>query len=212
MALLAAIALFQAAAATPVPDTLVGIYDGSQMEMAAGLVLHDDGRFEYGLSYGALDEVSEGKWTASADAVTLHSDAVRAPVYSFTDMGAEKAGLITAKLDAPAGMNPQYFSFLLVGEGIDPIEHQVGADGETVMRYDSAHPPVAIRAILPVYDLVSQDFRVDLSKEGRRVHVRFTPNDLGRVMFEDTVLPVTGDGLQMERFGRTITFRKREGD
>lgn len=209
MGLLAAIALFQVAAGASVPASLAGTYDGSQMEMAAELILHPDGRFEYGLAYGARDEIAAGRWAASAEAVTLESDPVRAPAYAFTDVGAEKAGTVTAKLEVPRGMEPQYFSFLLTGDGIAPIEQQAGPDGETAIRYDPARPPSAIRVLLPVYELVSQDFRVDLAKEGRRVTVRFTPNDLGHVAFEDTVLPITDDGLQMERFGRTITFRKR---
>lgn len=211
MALLAAMALFQAATAAPAatPASLAGEYDGSQMEMAAELVLQPDGRFEYGLSYGALDEVSSGRWIASADAVMLSSDPVTPPAYSFEDKGAEHPGTVTAKLEAQQGLNPQYFSFVLTGDGIAPIEADVGPDGEAVLAYDPASPPNAIRVLLPIYELVSQPFPLDLAKDGRRVVVRFTPNDLGRVMFEDALLPITEDGLHMERFGRTIIFRKR---
>ena len=54
------IALLLAAVA---PAALVGIYDGGQMEIAAGLELRADGNFSYGLAYGALDEEAEGVWT-----------------------------------------------------------------------------------------------------------------------------------------------------
>src|SRR5690606_6984101 len=40
------------------PASLVGVYDGGQMEIAAGLKLGKDGQFQYGLSYGALDEMA----------------------------------------------------------------------------------------------------------------------------------------------------------
>lgn len=210
MALLAVMALLQAATAlAATPASLVGEYDGSQMEMAAELVLHPDGRFDYGLSYGALDEESAGRWTATAEAVTLRSDPVTPPAYSFEDKGAEHPGTVTARLEVQQGLNPQYFSFVLTGDGIAPIEADVRQDGEAVLAYDPAHPPSAIRVLLPIYETVSQPFPLDLSKDGRRVVVRFTPNDLGRVMFEDAVLPITDEGLHMERFGRTITFRKR---
>ena len=53
------------------PASLVGVYDGGQMEMAAGLELTKDGRFRYALSYGALDEGAAGTWSATADIVTL---------------------------------------------------------------------------------------------------------------------------------------------
>ena len=53
-----AIALLLAAASSTVAapasrQSLVGTYDGHQMELAAGLELKADGRFRYGLSYGA---------------------------------------------------------------------------------------------------------------------------------------------------------------
>ena len=60
LAFAASLALFIAAAAAPAAartaSSLVGVYDGRQMEMAAGLELMADGRFRYALSYGALDE------------------------------------------------------------------------------------------------------------------------------------------------------------
>src|SRR4051794_34335704 len=42
------------------PSSLVGSYNGNQMEMAAGLELTGDGRFRSALSYGALDEAAAG--------------------------------------------------------------------------------------------------------------------------------------------------------
>ena len=48
--------------------SLVGTYDGGQMEIAAGLELKADGRFRYALSYGALDEeaAADGRRAATA--------------------------------------------------------------------------------------------------------------------------------------------------
>lgn len=60
-----------AVAADQHPASLAGVYDGGQMEIAAGLKLDKDGRFQYGLSYGALDEMAVGTWTAAGDTVTL---------------------------------------------------------------------------------------------------------------------------------------------
>lgn len=53
------------------PAKLAGTYDGGQVEIASGLELTKDGRFRYGLSYGALDEVAAGTWATAGDAVTL---------------------------------------------------------------------------------------------------------------------------------------------
>lgn len=66
-----AVAVTPALAADQHPASFVGVYDGGQMEMAAGLELSRDGRFRYGLSYGALDEAASGTWSVTADTVTL---------------------------------------------------------------------------------------------------------------------------------------------
>ena len=81
-----AIALLLAAASSTVAgpatrQSLVGTYDGHQMEIVAGLELKADGRFRYSLSYGALDEEAAGKWTMSGDQVLLTSDPVAAGLY-----------------------------------------------------------------------------------------------------------------------------------
>lgn len=72
--LIPVIAMTTAASAAPAdvrPASLVGIYDGGQTEIAAGLKLSKDGTFQYGLSYGALDELAVGKWAVVADTVVL---------------------------------------------------------------------------------------------------------------------------------------------
>ena len=43
------------------------------MEVGSELLLHPDGRFEYMLAYGALDELASGCWTRSGATVTLHA-------------------------------------------------------------------------------------------------------------------------------------------
>lgn len=49
----------------------VGLYDGGQMELAAGLELRGDATFRYALSYGALDEAAEGQWQLEGKGVRL---------------------------------------------------------------------------------------------------------------------------------------------
>ena len=56
-----------------VPDA-AGLYEIDQMEMAGGLELSPDGRFRYGLDYGAVSEGSEGRWTFENGAVVLTTD------------------------------------------------------------------------------------------------------------------------------------------
>src|SRR5881227_1978048 len=65
--------------ATAQPGSLAGVYDGGQMEIAAALELKPNGRFNYALSYGALDEQAAGRWTVNGDRVLLSSNPVVAP-------------------------------------------------------------------------------------------------------------------------------------
>src|SRR3954469_6839333 len=85
--LLLAASLIVARPANTQPASLVGTYDGGQMEMAAGLELRADGRFNYGLSYGALDEEAAGRWTLNGDRVLLTSDPVIAPRFVLVSRG-----------------------------------------------------------------------------------------------------------------------------
>jgi len=49
------------------------------METGSGLLLRDDGSFEWFFTYGALDLGARGKWTREADTVVLHVDEMGFP-------------------------------------------------------------------------------------------------------------------------------------
>jgi hypothetical protein len=67
------------------PAQVAGLYEINQMEMAGGLELKADGRFRYGFDYGAVSEVSEGKWTVENGTVLLTTDPM--PPRSECDRG-----------------------------------------------------------------------------------------------------------------------------
>ena len=78
---LAAAILFAApecALAKSVPDA-AGLYRINQMEMAGGLELSPEGRFRYAFDYGAVSEVSEGRWTFEDGRVVLTTDPMPPP-------------------------------------------------------------------------------------------------------------------------------------
>src|SRR5882762_2699819 len=108
-ALLAAAASAVAARTMAQLPSLVGTYDGRQMEMAAALELLADGRFRYALAYGALDEEAAGKWTLRGDRVLLTSDPVRAPRFVLVSQGRSAPGVLRVDLDVPKGLSRQYF-------------------------------------------------------------------------------------------------------
>jgi hypothetical protein len=67
------------------PAQVAGLYEINQMEMAGGLELQPSGRFRYGFDYGAVSEVSEGKWTVENGTVLLTTDPM--PPKSECDRG-----------------------------------------------------------------------------------------------------------------------------
>jgi hypothetical protein len=67
------------------PPKAGGLYEIDQMEMAGGLELQPNGRFRYAFDYGAVSEVSEGKWAVEGATVLLTTDPM--PPKSECDRG-----------------------------------------------------------------------------------------------------------------------------
>lgn len=198
--------LLAVAISDPHPAALVGQYDGGQMEMAAGLELSADGRFRYGLSYGALDEQAAGTWQAEGKRVLLDSDPVKAPHFSLLDQAAAPADTVQVSLAVPEGMEPQYFRAVVLLDDGTEIGGQLSADGLS-LPLEAGRRPTSVRIALRVFGIVSDPIPVDIAK-GLDLRFRFEPNDLGQVDFRDTVLEQDGDDLTLNRHDRLIRFRR----
>jgi hypothetical protein len=205
-ALLLAAAATVAAPATAQPASLVGSYDGHQMEMAAGLELRADGRFRYGLAYGALDEQAAGRWTARGDQVLLTSDPVTPPRFVLVSQGRAADGVLQVGLDAPQGMSRQYFDVLVLNANGQAERKQLSEDGLS-LPFGRDNPPSSIRMLFPVFQVIGDPVRLDPSS-GYAVRFRFEPNDLGKVAFQATPLKVVNGELLLDRHGRTIRFKR----
>ena len=206
MRLAAALALFALPAAARTPAALVGIYDGGQMEIAAGLELRADGRFRYGLSYGGLDERAEGQWRLEGGQVLLTSDAVTPPRFALVARRDLPTGQYRIALDLPKGMSRQYFdaSFRLADGAM--TERQLTED-QAPFALPQAAREVTIS--LPMFDVRST--AVPLSGAGgHELQFRFEPNDLGKVAFAATPLRVEQGVLILSRHGRTLRFKRDE--
>src|SRR6478609_2615763 len=111
--LCAAVVQTASAQSAPVPSALPGLYDGSQPEVAAQLELRTDGRFRYGLSYGALDEEAQGTWTFDSGNVHLTSDPVTGPVFDNISAAPGQRGRFAVTLDVPPNIGREFFDVLL---------------------------------------------------------------------------------------------------
>jgi len=195
----------------PGPRCLPGSYDGGQTEMAAKLHLGDDQRFRYSLSYGALDEVAEGKWeTDGADNVFLTSDRTTPPHFSLLRETPAAPGRLHVALDVPAGISRQYFSAIVrFADGRSNVR-QFQEEGLT-MELQPKDRPISVTLLLSVLSVESEAFALTPG-EGNEVNVRFEPNDLGKVAFERTALRVDQEDLLLDRHDRQIRFRRSGED
>lgn len=193
------------AQAVPKTADLAGCYEGNQMELAAELDLKPDGHFQYGLSYGALDEEARGRWESDGANVYLTSDPVTAPRFSLVSQSAGTQGRFAVALELPQGMDRQYFDVLLLLQNGHTLQQQMGEDG-LVADLDPGDKVVAARLVFPVYELASEPFPIS----GNEAHFRFEPNDLGKVAFARTPLRIDGHDLLIDRFDRELRFRRGE--
>ena len=199
-------ALAQVSAADSRTAGLIGTYDGGQTEMAAGLDLQLDGRFRYGLSYGALDEEAEGTWTYDGRQVLLTSDPLTPPRFVFLDQEEGPAGQLGVGLDLSGGLSRQYFhvEIRLATGGV--VDRQLSDEEQTVEIPAGEHPE-AVTLVLPIYDLHSEAVRLS-GEGGHQVRFRFEPNDLGKVAFVRTSLQNDHGSLVLARHDRAIRFQR----
>jgi hypothetical protein len=201
---LSAVAVAQVA--SPNPSGLAGTYDGHQMEMAVGLELRADGRFDYGLSYGALDESASGTWSVDGDSVLLTSDPVTPPRFVFLDQRPASDGKTHVVFDLPNGWTRQYFDAEMGLADGRFVGGQLSDDSDAISLAPGDRP-VSLRLALGVYELRSDAFRLD-GAAASTIRVRFEPNDLGKVAFAKTPLRIDKGNLLLDRYGRSIVFQR----
>jgi hypothetical protein len=208
LALTASHAVAQPVAGPPSPADacLAGDYDGQGTEVAGGLRLEARGRFHYGLAYGAVDEEAQGRWDSDGGAVYLTSDPVTPPRFTLASEGTAPAGEFRVALDLPAGISRQYFDVLLMLDSGKHMQRQMSEDG-LVVPLEPGEKVVALRVLLPVFDLESDRFALSagVASEAR---VRFDPNDLGKVAFAHERLALENGALVLHRHDRAIRFRR----
>ena len=186
--------------------SLVGTYDGNQMEMAVSLELTADGRFRYALSYGALDEQAAGRWTTRGNQVLLTSDPVTPPRFVLVSQGRGADGMLQVQLDVPRGVSRQYFNALLAKADGQTERRQFAEEG-LLLPFAPGGAPIGIQLVLQVFDVASQPVRLDPAA-GYSLRFRFEPNDIGKVAFQAMPLAIVNGDLVLDRHGRTIRFRR----
>lgn len=192
---------------SPGPRCLAGEYDGGQMEIAASIELTDDQQFRYTLSYGAIDEMAEGRWERAPGGVLLTSDPITPPAFALDGQTAEAGRTLTLTLDVPRGVSRQYFDAIVRFADGRVVQRQFTEDGLAFDLGPEARP-VGVAVFLPLFDVQSETYPVSFAAGGD-VRIRFTPNDLGKVAFDRTEARFDKQDLLLDRHDRTIRFRRK---
>lgn len=200
-----AFALIASSAMAQAPASFIGTYNGSQMEVGTELRLEANGRYEYYLSYGALDETSQGTWTADANGIVLTSDPVKAPQFQLVESKPGKRSELVVRLDVPSPMEVHYFSVFLLQPDGNVAEVPFG-DGPLHIPMTAGKAPSKVAVAFAAYQVASPPY--DLTTSKHDLHFRFVPNDLGKVGFDRHRLARDGDAFVLQRFDRTLRFRK----
>ena len=211
--ILAALLLLPVAApivahAAPAATTaaLAGVYElQGVMEVGSGLRLTTDGRFDYFLAYGALDETGAGTWTVDGNRVLLTSDGpLTPPRFTLKSTAKTPDPTLTVHVVGPNGQPLENFDVAILFDRGEPEVGNTTRDGYTV-PLPTNRRITSIRLGIAVYDLASDPFAVDTAK-ANVVTFSFQPNDIGKVDFKAMPLVIEDDALVMTRNGTRMRY------
>ena len=171
-------------------------------DVGGGLLIRNDGRFQYILAAGALDERAEGRWEARGETICLTTDPK--PVAPAMTKGAllEVDGAVpTLLVTWPNGRGIPGVDFVIGFDSGDPAEDYTQVYGWTMPDEDKRVPRwVEVRE--PIYGITAPRYELT-ETDGGKLRVIIEPNDIGVVDFE---------GACAEKTARGITLRRAEGE
>ena len=181
-----------------------------EQDVASGIRLEPDGRFQYFLIAGALDEQAEGRWSSADGLVALVTEPKPEPP-RFRQAAPRKTD--TAALSVRVS-SPQ-------GRGIAGVDLRIGFDeGEPLDAYtqeegwelaaEERRKPRWIELSVPMHGLTSPRFPIDLAA-GNALDFTLIANDLGVLDFEGVTVRIENNALIVERSGGRLRYERAAG-
>jgi len=201
---LLALCLIAAAPAAPDP---VGRYrlQGEQ-DVASQLLVRRDGRFEYALAAGALDEEAAGTWRRVGNTILLTTRPKPVPpAFAAGPAKMVPGSPLTIHVTWPGGRDAVGTDVRIEFESGEPLVSYVGGPDGWTMPEGETRRPVAVTLALGMFGFESQRFPIDAAKANDLSFV-ITPNDLGKVDFEALPVDVEPGRLVMHRGGARLTY------
>jgi len=188
----------------PVKSAMAGLYQIHQMEMGGGLELRRDGHFRYALSYGAVDEEGSGTWSFDGKVVHLTSEPMpKAPSFELVSDDPAPKGELYLKLEDPGFEWGHPLEALATPDLKSGFE--ISADDSGKVDLTGKPEVAAVAPLMPVYGPTGQIFKIDPAA-GHHLLFRFHQNDMGKAIFNDQLLSLSGTGLTMQRYDAEIRF------
>ena len=174
-------------------------------DVGGGLLIRNDGRFQYELAAGALDERAEGRWEARGDTICLTTEPKPVPPAMAKGTPGEIDGAVpTIAVTWPNGRTVAGVDFTIGFDSGDPIDGYTQYDGWT-MPDDDTRIPRWVEVREPIYGITAPRF-VLTDADGGKLHVIIAPNDIGVVDFEGTCAERTERGLTLHRAEGEMRF------
>ena len=205
--LLLAIALVAAPAGAQ-DHSFVGEYSIAEgPDVGGGLLIRNDGRFQYTLAAGALDERAEGRWEARGDNICLTTEPK--PVPPAFEKGvpiAVEGAIPTLLVTWPNGEGIPGVNFVIGFDGGEPAEGYTQYYGWTIPE-DDPRTPRWVEIAEPIYGVTAPRFELT-EGDGGKLRVNLIPNDIGVVDMESACIEKAGRGIVLHRKEGDLRFRK----
>jgi hypothetical protein len=201
-------AILLAAAAPPAPDPVGRYRLTGEQDVASQLIVARDGRFEYALAAGALDEYAKGRWRRVGNEIRLTTEPKPVPP-AFAAGAATKTAAAPLVLHVlwPGGRDAVGTDLRIEFETGDPLVTYVGGPDAWTMPEGETRRPVAVTLALGMFGFASQRFPIDAARANELTFV-ITPHDLGKVDFENLPVDVERGRLVMHRGRARMVYVK----
>lgn len=176
-----------------------------EQDVASGLRLRKDGRFQYFLAAGALDEQAEGRWSVAGGVVTLTTEP--RPVPPVFEPGPSARTLdskLSVKVGAPGGAGIAGVDLRVGFDEGEPVDSYTQEDGWSLPAGE-ARTPRWIELSVPMHGLASPRFPIDLAA-GNALAFTLVPNDLGKLDFAGIRVEAEKKALIVHRGGARLRY------
>ena len=176
-----------------------------EQDVASQLALRPDGRFQYFLIAGALDERAEGRWRVAGGLVTLVTEPRPVPpVFARDVSGRTDATSLSVKVSAPGGRGIAGVDLRIGFDSGAPLDAYTQEDGWSLPA-EEQRTPRWIELGVPMHRLASPRFQIDLAA-GNALAFTLIPNDLGVLDFEGVTIRVEKKALLVGRGGGRLRY------